>query len=92
VISSKESKDYMEIRTVNNHLIVGYRTYSLFDLSKSLTSKGIYFKSSESLYGSIELILPNTGVIIEYATIEYYSNTIMRSIYNIDKPQIKKIE
>jgi hypothetical protein len=92
VISSKESKEYMELKTVNNHLIVGYHTYSLFDLSKSFTSKGIYFKSSESLYGSIELILPNTGVIIEYATVEYYSNTIMRSIYNIDKPQIKKIE
>lgn len=37
-------------------------------------------------------MLPKTGVIIQYATAEYYSNTVMRSIYNISKPQIKKIE
>ena len=37
-------------------------------------------------------MLPKTGVVIQYATAEYYANTIMRTIFNISKPQIKKVE
>lgn len=86
----KSTQSYY-ITVMNDFMIIGSQSVTLYDFSKSLEEKGIFFKSVDRLYFQLNLLLPKRGVYMDLTTVEYFHDSIKRAIYNISLPQIKTV-